>query len=128
MAWCRLSKPTHKQYDALFSSYVLSVNVSVPQKPIYVAIPYHSARAFAVREAVIKAETADGHWTVLDSAEVTFDNLNYKVRHIQRTNPHPAHLTWPPIHLLLIVHCGMRHCLAAFFSSTTLNYLPELAA
>jgi len=80
------NEATHKQYDAFFSIHVLSVNVSVSQKPIYVAIPYHSARAFAVREAVIKTETADGQWTVLDSTEVTFDNLNYKVRHTQRTN------------------------------------------
>ena len=54
----------------------------VLQEPIYVAIPYHAARPFTVREAVIKAQTTEGDWTILNSTEVTFDTLNYKVRHV----------------------------------------------
>ena len=46
------------------------------------AIPYHAARPFTVREAVIKAQTTEGDWTILNSTEVTFDTLNYKVRHV----------------------------------------------
>lgn len=80
--------PDNTSYLTL-TAQLISVNkIPCLQKPIYVALPYHSARPFTVREAVVKAETTEGEWTVLNSAEVTFDNLNYKVRHLHWTTSH----------------------------------------